>query len=157
IYNNDYNNFAPSAGIAWSMPWFKRSTILRAGYGVNYTFAVDFLALNTNIGSVPGTLLSPANPVASYVSVASLASSNIVPLSTQGALPFTPVPVTNRSQVLNPYDPNLKTPYVQSFNVTLQREITRTLSLDVSYIGNKASKLVTGRQINDVDIVDNGL
>src|SRR5262249_49430796 len=30
------------------------------------------------------------------------------------------------------------------------------LNLDVSYIGNKASKLVTGRQINDVDIVDNG-
>ena len=40
--------------------------------------------------------------------------------------------------------------------MTLQREITRSLTVDVSYIGNKASKLVTGRQINDVDIFNNG-
>jgi hypothetical protein len=57
---------------------------------------------------------------------------------------------------LNPYDVNLRTPYIQSFNVTLQREITRSLTMDVSYIGNKATKLVTGRQINDVDIINNG-
>ncbi len=156
IYNNDWNNFGPSIGIAWQVPWFKRSTILRVGYGINYTFAVDFLALNTNIGNVPGTILNTANPVASYVNLQSLASSGLLPVSTQGAQPFSAVPVTNRSAGLNPYDPNLKTPYIQSFNVTLQREITRSLSVDVSYIGNKASKLVTGRQINDVDIFNNG-
>ena len=156
IYNNDWNNFAPSAGIAWSLPWFKRSTILRAGYGINYTFTVDFLGLNTNIGNVPGTILNTANPVSNYVSVQTLASSGLLPVSTQGTQPFAPVPVTNRSAGLNPYDVNLRTPYIQSFNVSLQREITRSLSVDVSYIGNKATKLVTGRQINDVDIVDNG-
>jgi hypothetical protein len=156
IYNNDWNNFAPSGGIAWSIPWFKRSTILRAGYGINYSFAVDFLGLNTNIGNVPGTILNTANPVSSYVSVQTLQSSGLIPVSTQGAQPFTPVPLTNRSAGLNPYDVNLRTPYIQSFNVTIQREITSKLNLDVSYIGNKASKLVTGRQINDVDIVDNG-
>jgi len=156
IYNNDWNNFAPSIGIAYQAPWFKRSTVLRAGYGINYTFAVDFLGLNTNIGNVPGTILNTTNPVASYVSVQTLASSGLLPVSTQGTQPFATVPVTNRSAGLNPYDVNLRTPYIQSFNVTLQREITRSLSVDVSYIGNKASKLVTGRQINDVDIFNNG-
>jgi len=156
IYNNDWNNFAPSIGIAYQVPWFKRSTVLRAGYGINYTFAVDFLGLNTNIGNIPGTVLNTTNPVASYVNVQTLASSGLLPVSTQGVQPFAPVPVTNRSAGLNPYDVNLRTPYIQSFNVTLQREITRSLSMDVSYIGNKATKLVTGRQINDVDIVDNG-
>jgi len=156
IYNNDWNNFAPSIGIAYQVPWFKRSTVVRAGYGINYTFAVDFLGLNTNIGNVPGTILNTANPVGSYVSVQTLASSGLLPVSTQGTQPFAPVPVTNRSAGLNPYDVNLRTPYIQSFNVTLQREITRSLSVDVSYIGNKASKLVTGRQINDVDIFNNG-
>jgi hypothetical protein len=156
IYNNDWNNFAPSVGIAYQVPWFKRSTILRAGYGINYTFAVDFLGLNTNIGNVPGTILNTANPVGSYVSVQTLASSGLLPVSTQGTQPFAPVPLTNRSQGLNPYDVNLRTPYIQSFNLTLQREITHSLSVDVSYIGNKATKLVTGRQINDVDIFNNG-
>jgi hypothetical protein len=156
IYNNDWNNFAPSIGLAYQVPWFKRSTVLRAGYGINYTFAVDFLGLNGNIGNVPGTTLNTANPIASYVSIQSLATSGLIPVSTQGALPFAPVPVTNRSAALNPYDVNLRTPYIQSFNVTLQREITRSLTMDVSYIGNKATKLVTGRQINDVDIINNG-
>jgi hypothetical protein len=156
IYNNDWNNFGPSAGIAWNLPWFNRSTLLRAGYGINYTFAVDFLGLNTNIGNVPGTILNTANPVSSYVNVQTLATSGLLPVSTQGTLPFAPVPVTNRSAGLNPYDVNLRTPYIQSFNVTLQRELTNKLTLDVSYIGNKASKLVTGRQINDVDIRNNG-
>src|SRR5262249_11329428 len=137
LYNNDRNNFAPSGGIAWQLPWFKRSTILRAGYGINYTFAVDFLALNGNIGNVPGTILNTANPVGSnYVSVSTLQSSGLLPVSTQGAQPFTPVPVTNRSAGLNPYDVNLRTPYIQSFNVTFQREITSKLNIDVSYIGN---------------------
>jgi hypothetical protein len=156
IYNNDWNNFAPSAGIAWQLPWFKRSTILRAGYGINYSFAVDFLALNGNIGNVPGTILNTANPVSSYVNVGGLATSGLLPVSTQGVLPFAAVPVTNRSAGLNPYDVSLRTPYIQNFNVSLQRELTSRLSLDVSYIGNKASKLVNGRQINDVDIVNNG-
>jgi len=50
-----------------------------------------------------------------------------------------------------------KNPLCQSFNVTLQRELTSKLTLDVTYIGNKASKLVTGSRSNDVDIVDNGV
>ncbi len=157
IYNNDWNNFAPSIGIAYQAPWFKRNTVLRAGYGINYTFAVDFLGLNTNIGNVPGTILNTANPVSSYVNIQGLASSGLLPVSTQGAQPFAAVPVTNRSAALNPYDVNLRTPYIQSFNATIQREITRSLTVDVSYIGNKATKLVTGRQINDVNIIDNGL
>ena len=156
IYNNDWNNFAPSIGIAYQVPWFKRSTVLRAGYGINYTFAVDFLGLNTNIGNVPGTILNTANPVSGYVNIQGLAASGLLPVSTQGAQPFAPVPLTNRSAALNPYDQNLRTPYIQSFNATIQREITSSLTVDVSYIGNKATKLVTGRQINDVNIVDNG-
>jgi len=74
IYNNDYNNFAPSVGIAWNLPGLSAAPSC-ARYGINYTFAVDFLALNTNIGNVPGTILNTANPVSSYVSVQSLASS----------------------------------------------------------------------------------
>jgi len=156
IYNNDWNNFAPSIGIAYQVPWFKRSTVLRAGYGINYTFAVDFLGLNTNIGNVPGTVLNTNGSFAGYASLQTLASSGLLPVSTGGQQPFAPVLLTNRAQGLNPYDVNLRTPYIQSFNATIQREITRSLSVDVSYIGNKATKLVTGRQINDVDIVDNG-
>ena len=38
MWNDDWNNFAPSFGLSWSLPWFGRDkTVLRAGYGWSYT------------------------------------------------------------------------------------------------------------------------
>src|SRR5438552_3822753 len=42
IYNDDFNNFAPSFGFSWN-PRFKRAAVVRGGYGVNYTGAPTFL------------------------------------------------------------------------------------------------------------------
>src|SRR5438093_169428 len=37
MWGDDWNNFAPSFGFSWSLPWFgKDRTVLRAGYGWNY-------------------------------------------------------------------------------------------------------------------------
>ena len=155
IYNNDWNNFAPSVGISWNLPWFKRDTILRAGYGVNYAGNIDFLTLNTNIGNLPGQTLNVTYTPSTYLDLANI-NSNLVPVSTGGAVPFSPVPLTNRSAGIVGYSDALRTPYIQSFNVSVQREIVRNLTVDVSYIGNKGSKLLTNQQINDTNIFSNG-
>jgi hypothetical protein len=159
VYNNDNTSFGPSVGIAYQMPWFKRSTIFRAGYGLNYVSPLpDYLSINTDIGGLPGQTLNTANPVGGYVSVAGLVAnpSGLVPVPTGGALPFAPVPLTNRSAPAYGYATNLRNPYIQVFNASLQRELTRTLALDVSYIGNKSTKLQVNQNINDVDIMYNG-
>src|SRR2546422_3136497 len=37
MWNDDWNNLAPSIGFSWSLPWFgKDKTVLRAGYGWTY-------------------------------------------------------------------------------------------------------------------------
>ena len=36
LYNNDWNNFGPSVGLSYALHGLGRSTILRAGYGVNF-------------------------------------------------------------------------------------------------------------------------
>jgi hypothetical protein len=155
IYNNDWNNFAPSVGIVWSLPRLKRDTVLRAGYGVNYAGNVDFLTLNTNIGNLPGQTLNNTITPSSYLDLAHVTSS-LVPIPTGTTLPFTPVPLTNRTATITGYSDNLRTPYIQTFNVSIQRELARNLTVDVSYIGNKASKLLTNQQINDTNIFSNG-
>ncbi|HLH42280.1 MAG TPA: TonB-dependent receptor [Bryobacteraceae bacterium] len=159
VYNNDNTSFGPSVGIAYQMPWFKRSTVFRAGYGLNYVSPLpDYLSINTDIGGLPGQTLNTANPVGGYVSVASLVanSSGLVPVPTGGALPFAAVPLTNRSAPAYGYADNLRNPYIQVFNASIQRELTHTLTLDVSYIGNKSTKLQVNQNINDVDIMYNG-
>jgi hypothetical protein len=102
--------------------------------------------------------LNTANPVGGYASVASLVAnpSGLVPVPTGGALPFSPIPLTNRSATAYGYANNLRNPYIQVFNASIQRELTHTLTMDVSYIGNKSTKLQVNQNINDVDIYYNG-
>ena len=45
-------------------------------------------------------------------------------------------------------DPNIRTPYVNSWNLDLQRAITNNLSVDIAYVGNHGSKLLGKLNIN---------
>jgi hypothetical protein len=45
-------------------------------------------------------------------------------------------------------DPHLRTPYVGTWHVDIQRAITNTLSLDVAYVGTHAAKLLGFRDLN---------
>src|SRR5262245_49547278 len=56
VHPNDWNNFAPSFGFSWSVPKL-RNTVVRGGYGINYSAAPDFLAYNSALGSFPGNSL----------------------------------------------------------------------------------------------------
>ncbi|MBL8213118.1 MAG: hypothetical protein JNK87_20545 [Bryobacterales bacterium] len=78
------------------------------------------------------------------------------PLAPQGA-PLTTIPVTDRTQTLLVFDTNLRTPYIQNWNVSLQREVMRNMVLDVRYVGLKATKLIRGADINERNIFEDGI
>ena len=157
VYNNYWKAFGPSVGVAYQLPWFKRTTVVRAGYGINYIGNVDFLTVNTGVGNFPGQTLNTQYNPSTFVNLSSLISSGNVPVSTGGAQPFSPVPLTNRTATLYGYADNLRTPYVQSFNFSIQRELTSTLTVDFNYIGNKGTELYTNQQLNDTNIFENGI
>lgn len=157
IYGNDRNNFAPSVGFSWSLPMLGRPTVLRGGYGVNYTGASTLLQYSGNLGSAPGSSLPISLTPAGYLNIASAISSNIFPLSTGGAQPFDPVPLTNRTTNFNAYADDRVIPYVQNFNMSIQRELARNLTLEVSYVGSKGTKLWGINQLNETNIFENGI
>ena len=72
-----------------------------------------------------------------------------------GVLPV--VPVTERSQGFTVYDTNTVTPYIQNFNVELQREIIPNLTMEVRYIGSKGTKLEGTLYLNNPIVEENGL
>jgi Carboxypeptidase regulatory-like domain/TonB dependent receptor len=45
-------------------------------------------------------------------------------------------------------DPNLRTPYISTWTLTIQQAITNNLSLEVAYVGNHGTKLLGFRNIN---------
>ena len=160
IYNTDKINFAPALGLAWSLPgegrlkWLsggKDKMTLRIGYGIGYQRLPIYLTHN-NAGLEPG-LSEDDRSFPLNLSTASL------PVPPAG-LPLAVVPVTgtgSHSQTLFAYDVGLRTPYSQNFNVFVTRALARDLTLNIGYVGSKASRLVRSINTNEVNVFENGL
>jgi Carboxypeptidase regulatory-like domain/TonB-dependent Receptor Plug Domain len=155
VYNNYYKDFGPTIGMAWNVPHTK-DTVIRAGYGINYIGNVDFLTVNTGVGGFPGQTYNATAPISSLVTLSTLPSTGLVPVTTNGVQPFAPIPVNNHQGTLYGYDTNLRTPYIQSYNLTVQRQLTSTFTMDLNYIGNKGSRLYVNQQLDDTNIFENG-
>src|SRR6266850_2514079 len=160
IYNNDFNNLAPSFGFRWSVPWFARSTVVRGGYGVNYTGAPTFLQYSSIIGGAPGSSLSITQAPgvltpSQYLDIGSALTA--FPLPTGGIRPLEPVPVTNRVTALQGFADDRVVPYVQNWNLSVQQELVKNLTMEVRYVGSKGTKLQSAKELNTVNIFENGI
>jgi hypothetical protein len=133
FYKGDHNNFAPRLGFAWSVTG-DGHTVLRGGYGIFYDTIVHTLAAGLN----------GQNPADGPFFAFSLAQPG--PGRLAGMLnPSTMLPLGGPSQA---YDQNLRTPYSQHFNLTLQRELSKSIVVSLGYVGSKGTKLVDMRNIN---------
>ena len=155
VHGNDNNNFAPSLGFAWNVPWFgEGKTVLRAGYGISYEGALrNFITVDGVINTVPGiNLISGGNGLiyspSTYTSMANLTLPIPFPTGTPTSGPFA-VPVTARNLGITTYDQ--RSPYTQNFNVEVQRELTKSMSVTVRYVGTKGSKLWSNVDLNTLN------
>jgi hypothetical protein len=152
-YKDDWNNFGPSVGFSWNLPFFDRPTILRGGYGITYTGGATFLTYDTTtLASIPGTdNLRTVNP-STYTDLTTVS----LPLTPTGP-PLAPIPVTALNVDFAAYDDRRVIPYVQNFTFSVQRELAKNLSVEVSYSGTKGTKLWSPIQLNEVNIFENGI
>jgi hypothetical protein len=152
LYNNDWNNFAPAVGLSWSLPWFgENKTVFRAGYGWGYE-RQSLRLLDVLAGDQPGLRTVTTFQQAAYLDLRQVS----LPLTPVGA-PLATVPLTDRTQTVRVYDTNLRMPYVQNWNVSLQREIFNGALLEIRYVGNKGTRLVRGFDVNEANIFENGI
>jgi hypothetical protein len=153
LYKDDWNNFGPAVGFSWSLPWFgKDRTTIRGGYGISYLgTAGRGSAIDSSIGQGPGTLDQITFTSSSYLDLSKV--SLPVPKDTPG---FT-IPITQRTQTIDGWDPNFVSPYIQSFNFSLTREIKKNVALDLRYVGTKGTKLYSTIPLNQPNFLTNGL
>jgi len=141
LYQPDYNNWAPRVSVAWDVSGDGK-TVVRAGYGIFYdALSQDVFEghLPFNSGFDPGPEYNGFGP--NPISTANVTGSTI----TAG------VPIYNFSSPLPDafgVDQNLRTPYIQNFNLNLQRQLTRKMVLQVGYVGSTGHKLLRFRDVN---------
>ncbi len=142
LYNTPNNNFMPRVGLTFKV---NELTVLRAGYGMFYGF------LGQRRGDV---ILSGFN-----------ANTNLTPTLDNGLTfietlsnPFRngiTEPVGNAEgiatflgQGITYFDPNPKSPRMQRWQVSVQRELPGRWVADMAYVGNYGSRLQTSRNLN---------
>ena len=129
LVNPDRNNFAPRLGIAWK-PFAK--TVVRAGYGINYNTGA-YGTIVRNLALQPPFTFTETN-----------IGTFSTPLALQNAFPTLTNTVTNNYAV----DRNFRLGYVQAWNLNVQREIKRTVVVQVDYTGSKGTHLDMQRAPN---------
>ena len=158
-YPKDWNNFGPSLGFSYRVPWVDRSLVFRGGYGITYPGAPTFLDLRDPSRN-PGRLFEAETVPTEYTAV--VGSTN--PAAADVGLPlpvtvepFGTVPLTNRRQTLSLWAPDRRVPYIQNFNLRIQAEILPDTNLEVAWVGTQGTALWGGRQLNEPEIRTNGI
>lgn len=142
--NGSYDDFAPRIGFAWD-PRGKGVESIRSSYGIffdtpeSYTNSAFALAPPWANGL---TLTSPAggfqNPYQGY------------PGGDPFPLPFPPTKTAafNQQGTYVNLPLNLHHPYMQQWNLSLERQLGSNWALSLSYVGNKATHLRSGYEMN---------
>jgi Carboxypeptidase regulatory-like domain len=173
-HNTDLNNFAPSAGIAWT-PTQKEGAlgklmgregdfVIRGGYNRAYS--------RPGLNDYTGRLNS--NPGIQIDTTRSSGLNNLgaVPLLLRdtarlGAPSFPETPTypifPQVSNSINTFDPNLQVPSADSWSAGIQRSLGKEMAVEVRYVGTYSrdgwsapGNGVGGFNYNEFNITDNG-
>ena len=133
----DPNNFAPRVGIVYS-PLASGRMVVRGGYGIFYS-RTSFTTSSNSLFSPPFYLLGvrfiPPVPF----------NDPFTHLDPQSRFPEL---VTGVSLFGQTFDLNMRTPYVQQYNLSAQTEISKDMVLEVAYVGTRGLKLLRQVAIN---------
>jgi hypothetical protein len=126
-------NFSPRIGLAYAL---NDKTVLRAGYGLFYARYISAMVANFfSLNDLYTQSLSFTSPTAA------------------GA-PVFPAPLTGASGTLGSNRsitfaaPDMRNPYTQQINVSIERALTKHTTLTASYLQNRGKRLFTVRDIN---------
>jgi hypothetical protein len=164
-----YNNFGPRLGLAYS-PGFSEGalgkifggpgkTSIRAAFGLYYT-SIEDLNLFYEVADAPFGLYW-TSPVSVLFEEPFRIRANGAPLGQR--FPFTaPVPgaASNKTLDFSVYEPmnffpgyntHNKLSYAEHFNLSIQRELSKSTVLTLAYVGTEGHHLITQQEANPGD------
>lgn len=139
----DWNNLQPRIGAAYQLT---EKMVLRGGYGLFYTNFSNNNDWNRTTG------FSTSTPLVNSTDDGRTLLPNLLQNPYPGGV-ATPVGSslgynTFAGQNFTWFNPNMSTPYVHQFSFGIQRQITKSSTLDVSYVGSRSIGLSNEKIFN---------
>jgi hypothetical protein len=132
------HNIYPRVGFAWRM---NEKTVVRGGFGMSSFYRYD------TGWQYPVKQNQQILQDNSFVAAGSMATGFPAPLPV--VIPTTGIITNAPNQNYAIIDTNHPVPYVMSWNLSVQRTLPGSLSLDLAYVGNHAVKVSNSNVIND--------
>ena len=139
IQSRDNNNFAPRVGFAWKAP---KSMVVRGGAGIFYAQDEGFGVSQRMTNNPPFVGFGGYAIVSDQLNI-----SSTIPLSGQlPARPPAPDPATYKfdpkaTAAIRSWPLRYTIPYVEQWNLSIQKELARNFVWEVGYVGNHGVKL----------------
>ncbi len=160
--------WSPSVGLAWRVPerpgvlgrLIGKGAVLRGGYSVTSTRG-DLQGITGVWGNNQGrTLTTTVDATNNAPEVFGPAGSVLfrdptLPARTVASTPSYPLAVAAGNS-LSDYDPDLKSRYVESWTVGLQRPLSENTIVEVRYVGNRLKRQWANLNLNEVNIFESG-
>jgi hypothetical protein len=142
VYQPDYKNFSPRISIAWDVTG-KGKTVLRAGYGLFFdAFSQDML-----LGHLPYPTYYAPGPAYNNIGPNPVQMANINLAAVTAAGVYTPnvplygTPGCSVECDTFSFDQHIKTPYIENYNLNLQHQFSRNVTMQLGYVGSQGHRL----------------
>jgi Carboxypeptidase regulatory-like domain/TonB dependent receptor len=169
LWKPDYRDFSPRLGFAWDVTG-KGTTVVRGGASIIYSsFVATFFvqqagqqnfrggsAAAVPTGACVGTSLATCQSAGGTIGLGTVffQPSQVnwnAPAGSPGVFPGGTATCTTGSPcAIQAVDPNLHTPYITNWNLSVTHAFTNNLSLEVGYIGNHGTRLTGFTDINQI-------
>ncbi|HVH55752.1 MAG TPA: carboxypeptidase regulatory-like domain-containing protein [Vicinamibacterales bacterium] len=153
LYEDDWNNFAPSVGVAWD-PRGDGRQVIRGNYRMAFDRINTFVLSSNIFQSIPGITTSVVNTAFGQGGGRLRQGLPSLQPTVSPESFLQPAPVGSGS--IRVVDPEFQTPITHGWAITYQRELFSQTLFEIAYVGRRAEHLFGAYNVNQAEIFDNG-
>jgi hypothetical protein len=153
LYEDDWNNFAPSVGVAWDPRGDGRS-VIRGNYRMAFDRINTFVLSSNIFQSIPGITTQVVNNA--FGQAGGRLRQGLPSLQpTVSPSDFLQPPPTGTGSI-RVVDPNLETPTTHAWAISYQRQVFKQSLIEIAYVGRRADHLFGAYNVNQAEFRNNG-